>query len=174
MNMRHNEIFLNNDNEYVTVSKTTIGRYSQWSDHSDVYFFDVYKQKNLEFKPFKICFLVPLIKKDLFILRTENKSGIISEQFVYCAFSEKFETYSFAKWISFFALNFIFKSITGWYIIFLKIFNQDIATLPSLWFPLLAFIILYRLNKFYSFKKLMVIEISFWILISLVLTFVRS
>ena len=132
MNMRHNELFLDNNNDFTVRSKDCIGRYSMWFDHSDVKFTDVYGKQNFEFKPHRILFLVPLLKTDLFFMRTENSNGIISEQFMYCSVSEKIQKKNFWRWLAELAISSVIRSFSSWIFICSLVFGNYLL------FPLLG------------------------------------
>jgi hypothetical protein len=162
MNMRHNELYINENNESVIKSKTMIGRYSLWSDHSDVKFSDVYGKENFEFKPDKIIFLVPLWKKDLFFLRTENPKGIISEQFMYCAQSEKIPKENFSRWFSELALNSLVRSISFWALVLFLIFGKNVLFAAAI-LAVPNYLIVRRNNKRYLIERVLFFETIAWV-----------
>jgi hypothetical protein len=104
MKMRHNILVHNDKGEFVFHSQTQVGRYSQWFDHSDIHFFEVFRKPEFEFKPHQIHFLVPLFKKELYLVRSENKEGTLSEQFIFCSDLKNLQILSFPKmgvWVYF-------------------------------------------------------------------------
>jgi hypothetical protein len=168
MNMRHNELFLDNNNEFIVRSKDFIGRYSMWLDHSDVRFSEIYGKKNFEFKPQKILFLVPLLKKDLFFLRTENSKGIISEQFMYCSVSvsEKIQKKNFWKWLAISIIYYIPRSVSCWYLLSAQLFQFQILSLYSLGIAPALYFLLNKTHRSYGIKKINLAEAIYWIILS--------
>lgn len=165
VDMRHNELILNENGQFVFRSKTKIGRYSQWFDNVDVLFKDVFQKSEFEFLPHKIIFLVPLFRKELFLVRTENKSSVVSEQFMYCSTPEKFKIQPFAKWLFSFVLNVGFHSVTLWSVGVLQFLHQDILSVAGLITPVLMYLALSQKNKFYLIQKVMMTEVVIWILL---------
>ncbi len=164
--MRHNELFLDNNNKFIVRSKDCIGRYSMWLDHSDVKFTDVYGKQNFEFKPHRILFLVPLYKKDLFFMRTENSIGIISEQFMYCSVSENIPKQNFWRWFATSILYYIPRSISCWYFLSSLLFRFQILSLYSLYVIPVLYFLLQKTHRSYGIRKVNLAESLYWIILS--------
>jgi hypothetical protein len=165
MNMRHNEILKNSKGDFVFSSQTNIGRYSQWFDHSDVRFSYVYKKTQFQFQPHKIIFLVPLFQKDLFLVRSENQQGVYSDQFIYCSFPELFKIQKLRAWLFSFLIQAISHSVTLWSFLMLKLSRQDFVSVPSLVIPVCFYFISYRHSRSYLIRKMILSELTIWILL---------
>jgi hypothetical protein len=163
--MRHNEIFKNSNGDFVFRSQTKIGRYSQWFDHSDVRFLDVFKKTQFDFQPYKIIFLVPLFQKDLFLVRSENKKGVFSDQFMYCSFSQLFKIQKLQDWLLSFFLEAISHSVTLWSFLILKLAGQNFVSVPGLVIPFCFYFISYRHSRSYLIRKMILTELIIWIML---------
>ncbi len=147
LNLRHNEIFINEKSEIVMRSLDRVGRYSAWFDHSDVLFKDVYKNVSFEFIPHKIHFLVPLFKKDLYFLCTETKNGIINEQFIYCTqnvIQEKnIYVQNFYKWFLMTLFRCFLNSVTFWLLIIALPLQLEFFSLNFMAAAMFVFLVLF-------------------------------
>lgn len=177
LNLRHSEIFISEDNKIVIKSLDRIGRYSMWFDHSDVSFKDVYKINNFEFSPYKIHFLVPLFKPDLYFLCTENSNGIVSEQFIYCTkkIIQENNIYiqNFFKWFLMTTLRCFLNSVTFWLLLIALPMQLEFFQFKFVSLLCVVFAVLFFKTKFYLFKKVMVVEVLLWLVISSYFIFIN-
>lgn len=165
MTLRHNEILKNSNGDLVFQSNTKTGRYSQWFDHSDIRFSDVFRKTKFQFQPFKVVSLVPLYQKDLFLVRSENQQGIYSDQFIYCSFPELFKIQKLSAWLFSFLIQAISHSVTLWSFLMLKLSRQDFVSVPSLVIPVCFYFISYRHSRSYLIRKMILSELTIWILL---------
>ncbi len=165
MNMRHNEIFKNSNGEFIFRSQTKMGRYSQWLDHSDVRFTDVFCKTDFEFQPYKIIFLVPLFRKDLFLVRSENEKSILSEQFIYCSSPEHFHIQQLSAWLLSFFIQAILHSVSLWSFLILKLAKQDFMSILGFIIPICVFSMSYRHSRSYLIRKMILSELIIWIIL---------
>lgn len=164
-NLRHNEILKNSNGDFVFQSNTETGRYSRWFDHSDIRFSDVFKKTQFQFQPYKILFLVPLFKKDLFLVRSENEKRIYSDQFIYCSFPQFFKIQKLSAWLLSFLIQAILHSVTLWSFLMLKLSRQDFVSVQSLVIPVCFFLISYRHSRSHLIRKMILSELIIWILL---------
>lgn len=163
--MRHNEIFKNSNGDFVFDSQTKIGRYSQWFDHSDIRFLDVFKKTQFQFQPYKVLFLVPLFRNDLFLVRSENQKEIYSDQFMYCSFSQLFKIQKLSAWLLSFLIRTLLHSVTLWSFLMLKLSRQDFVSVQSLVIPVCFYLISYRHSRSYLIRKMILSELIIWIML---------